>query len=76
MVFAETVVNGDPTYVGPLAGLPLGLPVFHVLDSEVKVQADERVYDEQVGIMEAALPADVLVEAVKRIRGKSSRQTD
>ncbi len=26
-VFAETVTQGDPTYAGPLAGVPLKIPV-------------------------------------------------
>ena len=31
-VAAETVTAGDPAYVGPLAGVQLGLPVVHILD--------------------------------------------
>ena len=30
-VAAETVTVGDPAYVGPLAGVQLGLPVVHIL---------------------------------------------
>ena len=26
-IYAETVTQGDPTYAGPLSGVPLGLPV-------------------------------------------------
>ncbi len=29
---AETVVNGDPTFAGPLAGVSLELPVYHILE--------------------------------------------
>src|SRR5947208_2949902 len=35
---AQTVVAGDPSYAGPLAGVPLGLPVFHVFEPELKRQ--------------------------------------
>ena len=35
---AQTVVAGDPSYAGPLAGVPLGLPVLHVFEPEVKDQ--------------------------------------
>jgi glycine reductase len=67
-IFAETVVNGDPSYVGPLAGKPLNLAVFHILEPEIKAAADADVYEEQVGLMEDALPADELVAAIRRVR--------
>ena len=31
---AETVTAGDPTYAGPLAGVELGLRVYHVVEDE------------------------------------------
>ena len=31
-IYAETVTMGDPTFAGPLAGAPLGLCVYHVLE--------------------------------------------
>ncbi len=67
-IFAETVKNGDPTYVGPLAGKALGLPVYHVLESEIKDQADPGVFDTEVGAMEDALPMDELVSTTRRVR--------
>ena len=39
-VAAETVTVGDPAYVGPLAGVQLGLPVVHILEEDVKEQVD------------------------------------
>ena len=30
---AETVTAGDPTYAGPLAGIALGLRVYHVVEA-------------------------------------------
>ena len=45
-VAAETVTLGDPAYVGPLAGVQLGLPVVHILEEDVKEQVDPEVYDE------------------------------
>ena len=35
---AETVTNGDPTFAGPLAGVSLGLRVYHVCEPEVKAE--------------------------------------
>jgi glycine reductase len=57
---AETVTAGDPTYAGPLAGVSLGLAVYHII--ELKDKVDAAVYDEQCGMME--MVADV--EAIKR----------
>jgi len=31
-IFAETVTNGDPSFAGPLAGVALGLPVYHIIE--------------------------------------------
>ena len=67
-VYARTVTQGDPSWVGPLAGVALGLPVFHILEPEIKDQFDAAVYDEQVGIMEAVLDVDDLIAAVRRVR--------
>jgi len=68
-VTAETVTAGDPAYVGPLAGVQLGLPVLHILDEEVKEQADPAVYDEQVGLLEMTLDTGAVHEAMRKIRG-------
>src|SRR5262245_36117070 len=32
VMVALTLTQGDPSYAGPLAGVPLGLPVYDVLD--------------------------------------------
>lgn len=67
---AETVTNGDPTFAGPLAGVQLGLRVYHVLEPEVKNEIDEDVYEEQVSMMEMVLEVDEIVEEVKTYREK------
>jgi betaine reductase len=69
-VAAETVRDGDPAYVGPLAGVQLGLPVFHVFEDEVKEQADDAVYEEQVGFFEMTLDTSEVKEGMKRARGE------
>lgn len=65
---AETVTAGDPTYAGPLAGVDLGLLVYHVLEPEAKEEFDAAVYDEQCGMMEMVLDVDAIVDEVKTIR--------
>ena len=67
-VYARTVTEGDPSWVGPLAGIALGLPVFHVLEEEVKSQFDAAVYQEQVSIMESVLDTDDIIDAMRQVR--------
>ena len=42
-ISAETVMFGDPSYTGPLAGVPLGLPVYHVLEPGLRQFIPEAV---------------------------------
>jgi betaine reductase len=70
-VAAQTVRDGDPAWVGPLAGVQLGLPVLHVFEDEMKRQADDAVYDEQIGFFEMTLDVDGVKEAMRRARGEA-----
>ena len=65
---AETVTLGDPTYAGPLAGVSLGLTVYHICEPEVKEEIDESVYDEQISMMEMVLDVDDIISEMKAIR--------
>jgi len=65
---AETVTNGDPTFAGPLAGVQLGLRVYHCVEREFKDQVDPTVYDEQIGMMEMVLNVDEIVSEMTSIR--------
>ena len=65
---AETVTAGDPTYAGPLAGVSLGLKVYHICEPEMKDEVDAAVYDEQVGMMEMVLDVDEIVKEMSAIR--------
>lgn len=68
---AETVTAGDPTYAGPLAGVSLGLAVYHVF--ELKDQVDAGVYDEQCGMMEMVLDVDAINKEVGSMRQQYSK---
>jgi len=72
-IFAETVSNGDPSFAGPLAGVALGLPVYHIVEPEIKQEIDPQVYEEQVGIVEMVLDVDAITNAVKSIREQYSK---
>ena len=65
---AETVTAGDPTWAGPLAGVSLGLKVYHALEAEFKESVDAGVYDEQIGMMEMVLDVDAITSEIKSIR--------
>ena len=67
-LFAETVTRGDPTWAGPLAGVPLGLPVYHVLESEIKAQMDADLYEEHVGLMELSADVEEIIRWVAMYR--------
>lgn len=70
---AETVAAGDPTFAGPLAGVELGLNVYHVVEPEMKEEFDDAVYDEQCGMMEMVLDVDAIIEEVKTVRDQYSK---
>ena len=70
---AETVSNGDPTFAGPLAGVQLGLRVYHVLEPEVKAAVDADIYDDQVGMMEMVLDVEAISEEMASIRAQYTK---
>ncbi len=67
-IYAETVTNGDPTFAGPLAGVPLGLPVYHILEDRIKELVDPETYQQQVGMMEFVLNKEAITSAMEKIR--------
>lgn len=73
---AETVCAGDPTYAGPLAGIALGLRVYHVLEEAVKAEFDATVYDEQCGMMEMVLDVDEISKEVSTVRDQFTQFKD
>lgn len=70
---AETVSNGDPTYAGPLAGVQLGLSVWHILEDEIKAEIDPAVWEAQVSMMEMVLDVDAIKKEVSTIRQQYSK---
>ena len=67
---AETVTAGDPTFAGPLAGVQLGLTVYHICEDEIKAEVDPAVYDEQVGMMEMVMDVPSIHEEMESIRSQ------
>ena len=65
---AETVTAGDPTFAGPLAGVQLGLSLFHVCENEIKDEVDSSVYDDQISMMEMVMDVDDIAKEMSSIR--------
>ena len=72
LISAETVTVGDPSFAGPLAGVSLGLPVFHIVEPEIKKAIPEDVYKKNIGIWELTLDAEKIGKEFKAIREKNS----
>ncbi len=67
---AETVTAGDPTFAGSLAGVELGLTVFHAVEEEFKSAVDADVFEDQIGMMEMVLECDEIAEEMNNIRSE------
>ena len=65
---AETVTLGDPTYAGPLAGVSLGLAVYHICEPEIKAEVDEAVYEEQIRMLDMGLDVEDIMRERNAIR--------
>jgi glycine reductase len=67
---AETVTTGDPTFAGPLTGVQLELPVYHIF--ELKNIIPEDVWEEQISMMEMVLDVDDIVKEVTTYRERTN----
>ena len=65
-VSAQTVTTGDPSYAGPLAGVSLGLPVFHILEETVKNQVAADTWHKNVSIVAMIADNSALMAALGR----------
>ena len=63
------MTHGDPTWAGPLAGVALGLPVYHIIEPEIKAQIDPACYEEHLKLMEIALEVDKISQTLAKVRG-------
>ncbi len=65
-IYAETLMNGDVSYAGPLAGIALRIPVYNILEPEIKKQIPKKVYKEH------ALPIEIATgpENIEKITNK------
>ena len=69
-VFAETVTQGDPTYAGPLAGVALKIPVYHVLEQEVMAEMPEKLRKERLELSSLVIDVEPMRQALLASREK------
>jgi glycine reductase len=74
-ISAETVTFGDPSFAGPLAGVPLGLPVYHILEPEIRSAIPENIYEENVGIWTLAVDTEEIGKRFKAIRERVQKDS-
>ncbi len=72
LISAETVTIGDPSFAGPLAGVSLGLPVFHILEPEMRDAVPEVIYEANVGIWTLTVDTEKIGKEFKAIRSRVS----
>jgi glycine reductase len=69
-VFAETVTEGDPSYAGPLAGVALKIPVYHVLEDEVMAVVPETMREEKLQLSALVIDVEPMQQALQAAREK------
>jgi glycine/sarcosine/betaine reductase complex component A len=69
-VFAETVTQGDPSYAGPLAGVALRIPVYHVLEEEVLSALPDNLREEKLQLSLLVIDVEPMHQLLKTVREK------
>ena len=68
MIAVETLTKGDPSWAGPLAGVSLGLPVYHVLEEEIRDLIPIEMYEEKLKMMEIVLDLEEIESSLSQMR--------
>ena len=69
-VFAETVTEGDPTHAGPLAGVALKIPVYHILEEEVLSTVPEPLRQEKLQLSSLVIDVEPMHQVLEASREK------
>jgi glycine reductase len=65
---ALTLKSGDPSYAGPLTGVALGIPSYHVLEPEIADQFDPGLYERELALPALAMDVAEVVAPLKSLR--------
>ena len=67
-MMALTLKSGDPSYAGPLAGVELGIPSFHILEPDITRQIDPALYERELALSVLAMDVDEVIKPLTDIR--------
>src|SRR2546430_13652488 len=67
-MMALTLKSGDPSYAGPLTGIALGIPSYHVLEPEIVAQVDPALYERELALSALAMDVEQVIEPLKALR--------
>ena len=71
-IAVETLTKGHPSWAGPLAGVSLGLPVYHVLEEEIRDLIPSEIYEEKLKMMEIVLDLEKIESNLLEMRASNS----
>jgi betaine reductase len=69
---AETVISGDPSYAGPLAGVSLGLPVYHILEAGPCAEIPAALFQENLALVSMAADVEAISRTLEKFRSAST----
>jgi hypothetical protein len=65
---AMTLKSGDPSYAGPLAGVALGIPSYHILEEAITKQIDAALYERELALPALAMDVEEIVKPLRDLR--------
>ena len=68
-IAAETLTVGDPSYAGPLAGVALEIPSYHILEQEIMSQVDPALVERELALASLAMDVGEVTAPLKVVRG-------
>ncbi len=68
-VGSKTVMEGDPSWAGPLAGVALRLKVYHVLEPEIRNHIPPDVYENELMLLELAVGDEKIGKTIAMMEG-------
>ncbi len=67
-IAAETMVLGDPSYAGPLAGISLGLFVCHILEPKLRAEIPPDIFEEKLGLVSMVADHSAIEKVLDKFR--------
>jgi hypothetical protein len=68
--FAGTVTEGDPSYAGPLAGIALKIPVYHILEDEVIETVPAELREQKLQLPSMVIDVESMQDVLRASRAK------